>query len=70
MRRGEGYGSTRWAGAAQGPARAAVVAAVLGIVAIRAAFHRADAADKVAAQPSAIPVVTATAAKEDVPIFL
>ncbi len=49
---------------------AAVVAAVLSVVAIRAAFHRADAADKVAAQPSPIPVVTATAAKEDVPIFL
>jgi len=48
-----------------------VIAAVLAIVAVRAVLHRADAAEKAkAAQPAAIPVVTATVAKEDVPIFL
>jgi len=48
-----------------------VIAAVLAIVAVRVVLHRADAAEKAkAAQPAAIPVVTATVAKEDVPIFL
>src|SRR5437773_375114 len=48
-----------------------VIAAVLAIVAARVVLHRADAAEKAkAAQPAAIPVVTATVAKEDVPIFL
>ncbi|TMG85971.1 MAG: efflux RND transporter periplasmic adaptor subunit [Betaproteobacteria bacterium] len=48
-----------------------VIAAVLAIVAVRAVLHRADAEEKAkAAQPAAIPVVTATVAKEDVPIFL
>lgn len=48
-----------------------VIAVVLAIVAVRVVLHRADAAEKAkAAQPAAIPVVTATVAKEDVPIFL
>ena len=49
----------------------AVIAAVLLIVAARVMLQRADAAEKAkAAQAPPIPVVTATVAKEDVPIFL
>src|SRR5208282_5480184 len=48
----------------------AIVVAVLGIFLVRGFLHRADAADKAPVQPPGIPVVTATAAKEDVPIFL
>jgi multidrug efflux system membrane fusion protein len=49
---------------------AVVVAVVLGIVLVRSMLHRADAADKAAPPPAGVPVVTATAAREDVPIFL
>ncbi len=49
---------------------AAIVVAVVGIVLVRGVLHRADAADKAPAQPAGIPVTTATAAKEDLPIFL
>src|SRR6266487_5889385 len=49
----------------------AVIAAVLLIVAARVMLQRADAAEKAkAAQAPPIPVVTATVAKEDVPILL
>lgn len=49
---------------------AVVILAVLGIVVVRGILHRADAADKPAAAPPGVPVVTATAAREDLPIFL
>ena len=49
---------------------AVVVIILLGIVLVRGILHRADAADKATAPPPGVPVVTATAAKEDVPIFL
>jgi multidrug efflux system membrane fusion protein len=46
-----------------------VVLVVTGIVLVRTLLHRADAADKTP-PPAGVPVVTATAAKEDMPIFL
>jgi multidrug efflux system membrane fusion protein len=49
---------------------AVVVAVVVGIVLVRTMLHQADAADKVPPLAPGIPVVTATAAKEDIPIFL
>ena len=49
---------------------AVVVAIVVGIVLVRAMLHRADAADKVAPAVQGVPVVTATASREDMPIFL
>jgi multidrug efflux system membrane fusion protein len=49
---------------------ALVVAVVLGIVLVRSMLHRADAADKGPPPPAGVPVVTATAVREDVPIFL
>ena len=47
-----------------------VVAAVVGIVLVRGILHPTDAADKGTVAPAGVPVVTATAAREDVPIFL
>jgi multidrug efflux system membrane fusion protein len=47
-----------------------VIVVVIGIVLVRGILHRADAADKTPAPPAGVPVVTATVAKEDVPIFL
>ena len=49
---------------------ASVIVVVVVIVLVRAILHRADAADKAPVQPPGVPVVTATAAKEDMPIFL
>jgi multidrug efflux system membrane fusion protein len=49
---------------------ALVVVVVLGIVLVRTMLHQADAADKAPPAAAGIPVVTATAAKEDIPIFL
>jgi len=49
---------------------AAVVVAVIGIVLLRGILHRADAADKTPVQPSGVPAVTATVAREDMPIYL
>ncbi len=49
---------------------AVVIVVVVGIVLVRTMLHQADAADKAAAPPAGIPVITATAAKEDIPIFL
>lgn len=51
-------------------AAASIVVAILGIFLVRGFLHRADAADKAPPAPSGIPVVTAIAAKQDVPIFL
>jgi membrane fusion protein, multidrug efflux system len=47
-----------------------VVAAVVGIVLLRGILHPTDAANKGSLPPAGVPVVTATAAREDVPIFL
>ncbi len=49
---------------------ASIVVIALGIIVARGILHRADAADKAPAAPPGIPVVTATVAKEDVPILL
>jgi len=49
---------------------AAIVVVALGVILVRGILHRADAADKAPAAPPGIPVVTATVAKEDVPILL
>jgi membrane fusion protein, multidrug efflux system len=47
-----------------------VALVVLVLVIARVAMHHADAADKAQAQPPAVPVVTANATKEDVPIVI
>ena len=49
---------------------AVVIVVAVGIVLLRGMLHRADAADKAPPLPAGIPVATATAAKEDMPIFL
>jgi len=47
-----------------------IIAAAIGILLVRGMMHRADAADKAPPAPAGIPVVTAMAAKQDMPIFL
>ncbi|HEX9302295.1 MAG TPA: efflux RND transporter periplasmic adaptor subunit [Casimicrobiaceae bacterium] len=59
-----------WPGRRKALVLGSIAMAVVAIVVLRDVIHRATAAEAAQAAPPAIPVITTTAAREDVPIFV